>query len=404
MHRRLPCRPAGRIALALSLLGFALQTSTLAGPLEPPPGPVAPTHKTLTEVEPRTPISSLPFIINEPGSYYVTGNLTSVDGLGIVINAPNVTLDLMGHTLTGGEGSSAAVASTALGVNPTVKNGRVTGWGTAAISVTGAHLFDLEAVDNRSAGFSIGSDSVVSRCTARSNGGHGFVGSVRNTIESCTSHDNDGHGFSLSTSSSIRFCTATTNASSGFEVGSSSTIRFCTATANASNGFDTSISCTLHDCTSSANTLDGFNTSSGCRLERCVASRNGRHGITVGTRSSVLNCTAAEQSAGSGILVTSNGAVVQGCFAWGNVNGIDATGNSARIEGNTAQSNTRGFNVAGTSNLIIRNAADNNSANYFIVANNVVGATVQAPLSGAIAGSTGGAGVGTTNPWANFSY
>lgn len=208
MHRRLPCRPAGRIALALSLLGFALQTSTLAGPLEPPPGPVAPTHKTLTEVEPRTPISSLPFIINEPGSYYVTGNLTSVDGLGIVINAPNVTLDLMGHTLTGGEGSSAAVASTALGVNPTVKNGRVTGWGTAAISVTGAHLFDLEAVDNRSAGFSIGSDSVVSRCTARSNGGHGFVGSVRNTIESCTSHDNDGHGFSLSTSSSIRFCTA----------------------------------------------------------------------------------------------------------------------------------------------------------------------------------------------------
>lgn len=383
MHRRIPRIPVGRIVLALSLLGLLTRTDALAGPLEPPSGPVAPTYKTLTEVEPRTPISSLPFIIHEPGSYYVTGNLTSADGPGIVINAPNVTLDLMGHTLTGADGSSSAIISTVLGVNPTVKNGRVTGWGTTAISVTGARLFDLEAAENANVGFSIGSGSVVGRCIARSNGSHGFVGSLQNTIESCTSQDNSGHGFSL---------------------GTTNTVRFCTANANASSGFDTGSFCTLHECTSSVNTLDGFHAGSSSRLDRCVAARNGRHGISVATFCSVLNCTAAQQTEGSGILVSNSGAVVQGCFAWGNINGIDVTGNSARIEGNTSLNNTRGFNVAGTSNLIIRNAADNNNANYFIVANNVVGVTVQAPLSAAIAGSSGGAGVGTTNPWANFSY
>jgi hypothetical protein len=38
------------------------------------------------------------------------------------------------------------------------------------------------------------------------------------------------------------------------------------------------------------------------------------------------------------------------------------------------------------------------------VANNKVGVIVSAPLSGAISGSTGGAGVGTSDPWANLSY
>ena len=42
--------------------------------------------------------------------------------------------------------------------------------------------------------------------------------------------------------------------------------------------------------------------------------------------------------------------------------------------------------------------------NYEIVTGNKVGVTVIAPDSTAVTGNTVGAGVGTTDPWANFSF
>ena len=70
-----------------------------------PPGAPGETMKTLAQVEPRTPISSLPYTINESGSYYVTGNLSST-GSGIIIESSGVTVDLMGFSLTG-DGTSS---------------------------------------------------------------------------------------------------------------------------------------------------------------------------------------------------------------------------------------------------------------------------------------------------------
>ncbi len=58
----------------------------------------------------------------------------------------------------------------------------------------------------------------------------------------------------------------------------------------------------------------------------------------------------------------------------------------------------------GTGNLVIRNSASGNTTNYDIVANNKVGVIVVPPDSFAISGNTGGAGVGSTDPWANFSF
>lgn len=53
-----------------------------------PPGPPAPTMKPLDQVEARTPISSLPFVINAAGSYYLTRNLNgagSGDGITVTV-------------------------------------------------------------------------------------------------------------------------------------------------------------------------------------------------------------------------------------------------------------------------------------------------------------------------------
>lgn len=81
-----------------------------AGPLDPPAGPVAPTHRTLSEVEPRTAINAANtpgdadalLKITQPGSYYLTGNIAGVAGMhGIEIAARDVTLGLNGFTLSG---------------------------------------------------------------------------------------------------------------------------------------------------------------------------------------------------------------------------------------------------------------------------------------------------------------
>ena len=67
-----------------------------------PPGPPAPSMKTLAQIEPRTPISSLPFTINQSGSYYVTTNLIGVSGQnGIIVQTRNVTIDLNGFGILG---------------------------------------------------------------------------------------------------------------------------------------------------------------------------------------------------------------------------------------------------------------------------------------------------------------
>ena len=98
------------IILATAALTLAAAGLLFAGPLDPPAGPVAPTYKTLTEVEPRIAINAANtpgdadslFKITQPGSYYLTGNITGVVGrhgieIAVPANGPSVTIDLMGY-------------------------------------------------------------------------------------------------------------------------------------------------------------------------------------------------------------------------------------------------------------------------------------------------------------------
>jgi len=85
----------------------------------------------LDQIESRIAIPSLPFIINSPGSYYLTGNLSST-GDGITITASSVTLDLNGFNLQGsGSADDMEGIRARGGVGLEIKNGSITGFGNS---------------------------------------------------------------------------------------------------------------------------------------------------------------------------------------------------------------------------------------------------------------------------------
>ena len=99
-------------ALLLAAISPQFTIGYAQGSLTPPGAPGL-TMKALDQIEPRTPISSVPFTINKPGSYYLTTNLNLTGANGssnaITIAASEVTLDLNGFGLS--SSSPSAVGS-----------------------------------------------------------------------------------------------------------------------------------------------------------------------------------------------------------------------------------------------------------------------------------------------------
>jgi parallel beta-helix repeat protein len=91
----------------LVLLGLCTAFGVFGQGALTPPGPPAPTMKSLNDIEPRTPIPggivTTIFIISRSGSYYLTGNRTNTaaGSFGISVNANDVVIDLNGFTLSG---------------------------------------------------------------------------------------------------------------------------------------------------------------------------------------------------------------------------------------------------------------------------------------------------------------
>lgn len=116
------------LAFVLGLQPLAFGQGSLT-----PPGPPAPTMLTLSQIEPRTPITSLPITITEPGSYYLTGNFDLSSGDGIDIAALNVTIDLNGFTIrsfdptTSGVGIRIETTPFAQFHDITILNGHIVG-------------------------------------------------------------------------------------------------------------------------------------------------------------------------------------------------------------------------------------------------------------------------------------
>lgn len=186
------------------LSSFLLLPSTFGQGALTPPGPPAPTMKTLDQVEPRVPISSVPYTITQPGSYYLTTNLTCTactNALnGILINASHVTLDLMGFELVGVAGSGDGVRDSfgSGQTNVVVRNGTLRKWAGSGLNLVGSHseITHVRAVNNQNAGISF-TQGLVSHCLAISNGLASAGGGItvgRAEVRDCVAIANRGAG------------------------------------------------------------------------------------------------------------------------------------------------------------------------------------------------------------------
>src|SRR5688572_23937956 len=175
------------ISALVCIAGAAL---VLAGPLDPPPGTIAPTYKTLADVEPRIAISQATtpgndlylFRITQPGSYYLTSNIR-VDSInyGIEITVSSVTIDLNGFTMYGGTepGSSGIYATQNHLRDITIRNGEFSNFEDSAINlgsfpVVGGAIENVKCRSNRGHGIWVGNSFRIIGCGSIGNNGDGF--------------------------------------------------------------------------------------------------------------------------------------------------------------------------------------------------------------------------------------
>ncbi len=398
-----------------------------AGDLNPPPGPVQSTMKPLDIVEPRTPVSSLPFTISESGSFFLTRDL--LGGAGITISADNVTLDLMGYSLGPGTGDGILVTGDRKSI--TIKNGTITGWsgdGVDAMSANNSRLENLFARSNGADGLRIGSGGQVLRCAATNNVGHGIDGedstylaastarenggdginlrtgstvtgcivrgntndgifaAVGSTVHDCTASSNDVHGIRVEASSTVTNSTVRENGGDGINVRTGSTVTTCTSRGNLNHGIFAAVGSTVHHCTVFSNTVYGIRVEASCTVTNSTVRESGSDGVNASNGCSIINCS-SDANTGVGIFLGGNGTVRE-CTTWSNdADGIRVASNTY-VTGNNCSGNGAGpadgsgILVTGSSNRVEDNhvvandrGIEVNGTGNFIVRNTASGAT-----------------------------
>lgn len=347
------------------------------GALEPPVpedplNPIVPSMRTLTQVEPRTPIEELPITISAPGSYFLTRSWDLDDAdvdHAIIITASDVSVDLGGFTL---HSLNAEVISIEGAVNNIrISNGVLRNSGGGVGGATASHVtvekvtvrevgplgitlgnhakITHSTVHNSGAGISVGTYGYISNCAVYGVAGGGFVAGLRGVVRDCSAQETGLIGFSLqacqaedlvafkndevgveliggslkgavcsendigvlATDATVTQVMAANNAVAGFSM-SRGSVTSSVAYSNQT-GFQLDLTLAV-ECQATFNSTNGFFATGGATLRSCRADVNGSNGIQV-THGTLEGC-AAQGNSLNGIQATA--ATLRDCRATSN--------------------------------------------------------------------------------------
>ncbi|MBC7980557.1 MAG: right-handed parallel beta-helix repeat-containing protein [Armatimonadetes bacterium] len=468
----------------LALIPLLAAIASAQGPLQPPSvfnpaiGPIAPltggglpqpAMKTLHQVEPRIPINATTtpgnaaslFRITQPGSYYLTENITGVNANhGILIAASGVTLDLMGYSLRGVAGSGSGIYGQDGTRNIAIKNGIVTNWAGDGIGLAlpGSNIVveNLLVEGSSGRGIVVPATSIVRNCQVRTSVQGGILTSLSCVVTGCTLELNS--AFGISSFGLISDCVALNNSAVGINcmegivrnckvtqitgtafAGGTGSVSFeachasCIGVA-ASFGFSLSGNGSRVSDSSTFNFNTGITTLvetiSSLVISNCIITKSILTGMSLISTDStatgghqVIGCTVDGVSSGPGILLDSKGLMRDCLVRSTSSDGLRVRSNS-RILNNVFISNG-GSTEDGSiflgnpvSNVLISGNSIHNAVGWGILGSSstrvtVTGNTFFQSAGGnniSLAGSNiigpvvTSANIGTTtNPWANFS-
>jgi hypothetical protein len=346
------------------------------GPLTPP-GPPAPTMKSLAQIEPRTPISSIPITISQPGSYFLTGNLTlpaaNSGANGITITTDNVTIDLSGFTLDGAGIGNKGITTASIKPNGVqIRNGNVQNWLQVGVNVAGCTSTRLEnlRVQKNQNGIYVAYGE-VSHCNAFKNTNTGILAEYSNLTD-CGAEANP-VGIFLQ-SSTLRSSFVGDSSNLGIQA-LESTVEGCTLDGNywgiVAGGSN------IHHNTIYDSYSDGIrpDNGGGCSI----------------TDNNIVNSGISVLASGIWIQTEDN-RVTNNHITGTNGDGIGVAEGYNILDGNSCIGNSGfGMNIIGANNTIVRNSTLGNTGGTYAVAPGNNGAPTQSVTT-------------ATNPWSNLQW
>lgn len=302
--------------LVIALLSTQLSTTFAQGSLTPPGAP-GPTMKSLDQIEARIPISSAPFSITNPGSYYLATNITIANGNCITIGTNGVTLDLNGFTISSGVSFNfgAAIILSSNLRDITIANGHIRGGTTnngsgvysgkgfangifyglnAPANVLVSHV-TISGCGNNGINLGTGDSTVVESCTVRTVGSEGIYAS---TIKESSASDCGGDAIYGDQVSNCRGQATGT----GFGVNALSIAENCYGSSNGGDGVS---ALTAQNCYGSSNGGEGISAQA---AHNCYGTNTYSGGLSAST---AQNCYG---SSSTGVGLTAD--IAQNCIGF----------------------------------------------------------------------------------------
>jgi parallel beta-helix repeat protein len=263
---------AAVLLAAATMVGFAATAGAVDGTIE------------INQAKVLAAGGHFPYVISNPGSYRLTGNLTppiNVDAIDVSVS--NVTIDLNGFSISSLSGSAVGINASAAG-EVTVENGTVGGFGGVGVE--------------------LGGFSIVRKVRADENG-TGIQGGPYTVVEGCE----------------VNFSLSATGA--GISCGPDCAISGNTANGHGGNGDGIDCAGTGEGCVISGNTTSGNGkVGINCLGDGCVISGN----TAIGNTGVGLRC------GGSGCLISGNTSVGN---SGGGIQGDASTGYGGNVLKNT---------------------------------------------------------------------